>query len=70
MILVVVVLLLSWSLSDSCLHPPTDSRLELAKSSCLFFCVPTVHMVHCNGSKCTTTPLTNTLKKFLKKYFV
>lgn len=70
MILVVVFPLLSWSLSDSCLHPPAVSCLEPAKGSCLFFPVPTVHMVHCNGSQHTAIPVANTSEKFLWKYFV
>ncbi|KFO62448.1 Connector enhancer of kinase suppressor of ras 3, partial [Corvus brachyrhynchos] len=35
-------------------------RMGRFKNSCLFFPVPTVHVVHCNGSKPTAIPVANT----------
>lgn len=40
------------------------------QESCLFFPVPAVPPVHCNGNKHTAIPVANTSEKFLQKYFV
>lgn len=71
MILVVIVLLLSWSLTDSCLHPSSCCILSwTCKESCLLFPVPTVHMVHCNGSQHSAILLLALQRSFFKLYFV